>query len=60
MDLRGVKSDKNRVPVRLVFCCKFAEDDFILEVESDNRFVKRYVNACLLDLQLCTENYHVT
>ncbi|CAM9406197.1 unnamed protein product [Ectocarpus sp. 6 AP-2014] len=41
MDLRGVKSDKNRVPVRLVFCCKFAEDDFILEVESDNRFVKR-------------------
>eukprot|EP00903_Cladosiphon_okamuranus_P008262 g7952.t1 len=41
LDLRGVKSDKNRIPVRLIFCCKFLADDFILEVEGDNRFVKR-------------------
>eukprot|EP00752_Nemacystus_decipiens_P007428 g6640.t1 len=41
LEIRGVKSDKNRIPVRLVFCCKFAEDDFILEVEGDHRFVKR-------------------
>lgn len=40
-ELRGVKSDKNRIPVRLVFCCKFAADDMILEVEGDHRFVKR-------------------
>lgn len=41
LEIRGVKSDKNRVPVRLVFCCKFAAEDFILEVEKDHRFVKR-------------------
>lgn len=41
LEIRGVKSDKNRIPVRLVFCCKFASDDLILEVEGDHRFVKR-------------------
>lgn len=42
LEIRGVKSDKNRVPVRLTFCCKFTSDDSILEVEQDHRFVKRY------------------
>lgn len=41
LEIRGVKSDKNRIPVRLVFCCKFSADDNILEVEGDHRFVKR-------------------
>lgn len=43
LELRGVKSDKNRVPIRLTFCCKFAADDYILEVEPNHRFVKRCV-----------------
>lgn len=43
LEIRGVKSDKNRVPVRLTFCCKFSSDDNILEVEQNHQFVKRYV-----------------
>lgn len=45
LELRGVKSNKNRVPIRLTFSCKFSADDNILEVEPNHRFVKRYVVA---------------
>lgn len=41
LDIRGTKSEKNRVPVRLTFCTKFSSDDNILEVEKNHRFVKR-------------------
>lgn len=43
LEIRGVKSNKNRVPIRLTFCCKFSTEDYILEVEPNHRFVKRYV-----------------
>lgn len=43
LELRGVKSSKNRVPIRLTFSCKFSAEDNILEVEPNHRFVKRYV-----------------
>lgn len=57
LEIRGVKSDNNRVPVRLTFCCKFAADDNILEVEQDHRFVKRWVTS-VAALTLCVIAYY--
>ncbi|CAM9503025.1 unnamed protein product, partial [Discosporangium mesarthrocarpum] len=41
MEIRGKKSDKNRVAFRLTFSCRFREEDNILDVEANHRFIKR-------------------
>ncbi|CAM9604029.1 unnamed protein product, partial [Choristocarpus tenellus] len=40
-EIRGRKSEKNRIPVQLTFKCRFLEGKNVVEVEQGHSFIKR-------------------